>query len=150
MLTYPGTPMIWAGDEIGLQGSTGEEGRWPFPWHRPGTWNSALLSVFRRLCAVRRDSTALRHGGLRWAYVDADRIAWLRETDEESILVLLARAAGHPITLSAATLGLEEGSAARNVYGGSTLSARAGLAVLPGDGPMVQMWELPGLLSPGR
>ena len=37
---------------------------------------------------------ALRRGGLRWAYVDADRIVWLRETPEESVLVLLARAAG--------------------------------------------------------
>jgi hypothetical protein len=87
---------------------------------------------------------------LRWVYVDDDRIAWLREAQEESILILLARAGGQPITLSAPLLGLDEGSQARNVYGGATLTARAGLATLPGDGPMVQMWELPGLLSPGR
>jgi alpha-glucosidase len=87
---------------------------------------------------------------LRWAYVDADRIVWLRETDEQSMLVLLARASGHPIALSAPLLGLDNGSQARNVYGGATLTARAGLAVLPGDGPMVQMWELPGLGSPSR
>jgi alpha-glucosidase len=142
--------MIWAGDEIGMEGLTGEEGRRGFPWDRPTAWDRALLSVFRQLCAVRRDSVALRRGGLRWVYVDADRIAWLRETDEQSILVLLARAGGQPIELNAALLGLDEGSQARNVYGGATLAARAGLAALPGDGPMVQMWELPGLRSPGR
>ena len=150
MLTHPGVPMIWAGDEIGLEGTTGEEGRAGFPWQRPQSWDTALLSAFRRLCAVRRDSEALRRGGLRWAYVDADRIAWLRETDDESILVLLARAGGDPINLSAPLLGLDEGTQAHNVYGGATLTARAGLAVLPGDGPMVQMWQLPGLRSPGR
>jgi alpha-glucosidase len=150
MLTHPGVPMIWAGDEIGLEGFTGEQGRLGFPWDRPETWDRALLSVFRQLCAVRRDSVALRRGGLRWVHVDADRIAWLREAQEESILVLLARAGGGPITLSAPLLGLDEGSQARNVYGGATLSAHAGLAVLPGDGPMVQMWELPGLRGPGR
>jgi alpha-glucosidase len=150
MLTHPGVPMIWSGDEIGMQGVTGEEGRRAFPWDRPETWDRALLSVFRQLCAVRRDSVALRQGGLRWAYVDADRIAWLRETDEQSILVLLARAGGQPISLNAALLGLDEGSQTRNVYGGATLTAHAGLATLPGDGPMVQIWELPGLRSPGR
>jgi alpha-glucosidase len=150
MLTHPGVPMIWAGDEIGLEGFTGEQGRRGFPWDLPETWDRALLSVFRQLCAVRRDSVALRRGGLRWVHVDADRIVWLREAQEESLLVLLARAGGEPITLSAPLLGLDEGSQARNVYGGATLSAHAGLAVLPGDGPMVQMWELPGLRSPGR
>jgi len=150
MLAYPGVPMIWSGDEIGLRGTTGEEGRVPFPWAAPESWDQRLLSVFRQLCAVRRDSEALRRGGLRWAYVDADRIVWLRETDGESILVLLARAGGDPIALRAPLLGLDEGVQARNLYGGATLAAGAGLAVLPGDGPMVQMWQLPGLRSPGR
>jgi alpha-glucosidase len=150
MIAHPGVPMIWAGDEIGMEGVTGEEGRRGFPWDRPETWDRALLSVFRHLCAIRRDSVALRRGGLRWVYVDVDRIVWLREAQEESILVLLARAAGQPITLRAPLLGLDEGTQARNVYGGATLTARAGLAALPGDGPMVQMWELPGLRSPGR
>jgi alpha-glucosidase len=150
MLSYPGVPMIWAGDEIGMEGVTGEQGRRAFPWTRPESWDHTTLSVFRQLCAVRRDSEALRRGGLRWAYVDADRIVWLRETDGESMLVLLARAGGDPITLRAALLGLHEGAQARNVYGGATLTAGAGLAVLPGDGPMVQMWQLPGLRSPGR
>jgi alpha-glucosidase len=150
MMAHPGVPMIWAGDEIGLAGVTGEEGRRGFPWGRPETWDSALLSVFRQLVAVRRDSVALRRGGLRWAYVDADRIVWLREAEGQTMLVLLARASGHPISLSAPLLGLGDGAHARNVYGGATLIARAGLAVLPGDGPMVQMWELPGLGSSSR
>ena len=150
MIAHPGVPMIWSGDEVGLQGATGEQGRVPFPWATPKAWDHATLSVFRQLCAVRRDSVALRRGGLRWAYVDADRMVWLRETPEESVLVLLARAGGQPITLSAPLLGLDEGAQARNVYGGATLTAGAGLAVLPGDGPMVQMWQLPGHRSPGR
>ncbi len=150
MIAHPGIPMIWAGDEIGMEGVTGEEGRRGFPWDQPETWDRALLSVFRQLCAIRRDSVALRRGGLRWVHVDADRIAWLRETDEESILILLARTGGPPITLSAPLLGLDDGLQARNVYGGATLTARAGLATLPGDGPMVQMWELPGLCRPSR
>ncbi len=150
MIAHPGVPMIWAGDEIGLEGATGEAGRVPFPWERPELWNRELMSVFGRLCAVRRDSAALRRGGLRWVHVDDDRMVWLREADEESVLVLLARAAGPSIRLAADLLGLAEGKHAQNMYGGATLRHVAGLAELPGDGPMVQMWRLPGLHSPGR
>ncbi len=150
MIAHPGVPMIWAGDEIGLQGRTGEAGRVPFPWERPESWNQELMSVFGRLCAVRRDSQALRRGGLRWVHVDADRMVWLREAQDESMLVLLARASGPPIALAADLLGLGDGMGARNVYGGASLAQSAGLAELPGDGPMVQMWRLPGLSGPGR
>ncbi len=150
MIAYPGVPMIWAGDEIGLEGNTGEAGRAPFPWHRPDSWNQELMSLFGRLCAVHRDSPALRQGGLRWVHVDADRMVWMREAHDESMLVLLARAPGPPIALAADLLGLDEGTQAHNVYGGASLPRAAGLVELPGDGPMVQMWRLPGLSGPGR
>ena len=32
--TMPGVPMIFAGDEIGLEGVNGEDSRRPMPWHR--------------------------------------------------------------------------------------------------------------------
>ena len=77
-------------------------------------------------------------------------MGWMREADEESVLVLLARASGQPIRLSAPLLRLDEGRQVPNLYGGATLEARDGVVELPGDGPMVQMWQLPGLRSPGR
>lgn len=59
--------MTYAGEEIGLEGNNGEDGRRPFPWHRPETWQHQTLDTYRRLGAVRTSSTALRDGGLRWA-----------------------------------------------------------------------------------
>ena len=82
-------------------------------------------------------------------FVDDDRMVWLRETDEECILVLLARSEGPPIVVEAHLLGLTGSREAVNVYGGATLTIRADLAELPADGPMVQMWKLPGL-NPGH
>ncbi|MEU0486176.1 glycoside hydrolase family 13 protein, partial [Streptosporangium sp. NPDC006013] len=35
MLTLPGTPMVFAGDEIGLEGAWGEDSRRTMPWDRP-------------------------------------------------------------------------------------------------------------------
>ncbi len=65
-LTYPGTPMIFAGDEIGLTGTDGEHSRTPFPWDRPGRWNTETFAAYRDLLALRRQHRALRRGGLRW------------------------------------------------------------------------------------
>ncbi len=148
MVAHPGVPMIWSGDEIGLTGVTGEEGRRPFPWAHPDRWDRQLLAIVGGLLAVRRDSVALRQGGLRWVHFDSDRLIWLREADEESILVMLARAGGPPISVDGLLLGLDEGEQVRNVYGGASLRMRAGLVELPGDGPTVQMWQLPGLNGP--
>ena len=32
LLTLPGVPMVFAGDEVGVEGATADLGRQPFPW----------------------------------------------------------------------------------------------------------------------
>jgi alpha-glucosidase len=138
LLTLPGVPMIFAGDEIGLAGGNAEGGRRTMPWHRPDRWNQSRLATYRRLIGLRRDLPALRHGGLRWAHADADSVAFLRETPTEAVLVHARRAAGAPVRLR----GLPAGTA-ENVYGGaSPLPVTDGTAELPGDGPAVQVWRM--------
>ena len=79
-MTTPGVPMVFAGDELGLEGEWGEDARRTMPWDRPETWDTALLGEYRRLIALRRSSAALARGGIRYAFVDDDVIAYLRET----------------------------------------------------------------------
>ena len=74
-MTTPGVPMVFAGDELGLEGGWGEDARRTMPWDRPGSWDRELLEGFRRLIALRRASPALARGGIRYAYVDADVIS---------------------------------------------------------------------------
>lgn len=50
----------------------------------------SLLSLYRRLIAARRSSTAIGYGTHRSIFgVGPDVLAWLRETDDERLLVLL-------------------------------------------------------------
>ena len=77
--TLPGVPMVFAGDEIGLEGVNGEDARRPMPWHRPEAWDHETLATYVALAAARRDHVALRRGGLRWAHVGDDTLAFLRE-----------------------------------------------------------------------
>jgi alpha-glucosidase len=93
MMTYPGVPSIFAGDEIGLEGSWGEDGRRTINWDDQSGWDIEFLGEVRRLVSLRRSHSALIHGGLRWVAIEDEYIAYLRESKDESLLVLISRGA---------------------------------------------------------
>jgi alpha-glucosidase len=131
-MTMPGTPMIYAGDEFGLTGWVGEQARTPMPWNRPRDRDEDTLSAYKQMVALRNTHPELRRGGLRWVYVAADVLAFLREGREGTLLVLARRAAGNTVELA----GLAAGT---NLYGGKPLTG----GELPGsDGPDLQVWRL--------
>jgi alpha-glucosidase len=99
------------------------------PWSRPETWDHAFLGEVRALAALRRSSDALARGGLRYLHISTDAIAFLRETREERLLVLAARAP-HP-AISAPFTSLE------TLYGQDAPNG-----VLPADGPAVHIWRI--------
>ena len=91
MLTYPGVPSIFAGDEIGLEGSWGEDARRTINWDDRSQWDYEFLSEVKKLVALRRSQDALINGGLRWVAAENDFLAYLRESKKQSILVLVSR-----------------------------------------------------------
>lgn len=99
--TLPGVPMVFAGDEIGLEGVLGEDSRRPMPWDRRSEWDHETLATYGELAALRREHVALRRGGLRWAHVSDDAVAFLREHPDGSVLVAVRRAAGPALELPA-------------------------------------------------
>jgi len=129
-MTTPGVPMVFAGDELGLEGAWGEDARRTIPWDRPDTWDTTLLDAYKRLIALRRSSDALARGSIRYAYVDDDVIAYMRETRDERLLCLASRAPHDPIRLPFTSL--------ETLYGDD---AEGGL--LPADGPSFHIWRVP-------
>ena len=91
LLTYPGVPSIFAGDEIGLQGAWGEDARRTINWDHQEDWDLPFLERVRKLVKIRRSSDALAYGGLRWVTINNDHVAYLRESKKESVLVIVAR-----------------------------------------------------------
>jgi alpha-glucosidase len=134
MMTLPGTPVVFAGDEIGLTGSWGEDARRPMPWNGGPEWDTRIFDLYRGLIALRRSSVAFRHGGLRFLHVGDDMVVYLRETAGERMLVLAARA---PTTVDCA---IWTPAAGENVHGGAS-DLKPGDA-LPVDGPTFQVWRL--------
>ncbi|MET0435112.1 MAG: glycoside hydrolase family 13 protein [Cellulomonas sp.] len=145
LMTYPGTPVLFAGDEGGLVGRNGENSRVPMPWDQIDAgggpaWDAGLFETYRSLTALRRSSRALREGGLRWVLVRDDAIAYLRETAEERVLVLAARAPWGGALLPGHLLAA--GEQPENLHGGAALGVEPRGLRLPGDGPGVQVWRL--------
>jgi alpha-glucosidase len=92
--TLPGVPMVFAGDEIGLEGVLGEDGRRTMPWAHRDAWDTDTLEVYGALARLRREHPALVEGSLRWAYADDDALAYLREHEQGTLLVVARRTAG--------------------------------------------------------
>jgi len=128
-MTTPGVPVIYAGAELGLEGSSGRDARRTMPWDRPELWDRRLLEEYRRLIGLRRSSDALARGGLRYAHVGRDALAYLRETRQERLLCLAARAPHEPIVVPFS--GLE------TLYGDD-----ADGGVLPAHGPAFHVWRI--------
>ncbi len=127
MMTLPGIPMVFAGDEVGAEGDHLESGRVPFRWDR-SQWDVRTYAAYRELIELRRTHRALRHGGLRWLHADGDVVLFERESLEERLLVQVSRASHRPLTAPVDCTGLA-----------GSPDVRVGEA-LPGDGPAHHVW----------
>lgn len=107
LCSWPGTPSILYGDEIGLMptAATDVGTREPFPWHREDEWDRTTLATVRRLVGHRRRLPALARGGMRWVSVGDDHVVWLRESAGQAVLVHAARAQHAPVDLNLGALG---------------------------------------------
>ena len=116
LLTLPGMPFLYYGEEVGLQNgptAADESKRTPMPWSPAGGFSSAgrpwhpyapglasenvasqtddprsLLSDYRNWIAARKSSPALRKGTLTPLETGAQILAFLRESAQERVLVV--------------------------------------------------------------
>jgi alpha-glucosidase len=137
-MTTPGVPMVFAGDELGLEGDWGEDARRTMPWDSEASWDTALLAGYRELIALRRSSQALSRGGIRYVHATEDMIVYLRETRSERLLCHAARAAHPSVRLTLASLGCSE---LERLFGAEPVLDHDAV-VLSADGPTFDTWRL--------
>lgn len=91
LLTYPGVPSIYAGDEIGLEGTSGEDGRRTINWGNRSAWDHEFLKEVKKLVAIRKENDAFVNGGLRWLAVENDYVIFSRQSKKQHIIVFVSR-----------------------------------------------------------
>jgi alpha-glucosidase len=145
LFTYPGVPVVFAGDEVGATGLNGEHARTTMAWDQAAggggpCWDAATLAIYQGLSRLRSSSPALRDGGLRWAVVADDAVAYLREVPGERVLVVAARAPWPGARLPRRLLA--PGAEPEHLYGGVAVTASADGLDVAGDGPGVGIYRL--------
>jgi alpha-glucosidase len=135
MLSYPGVPSIFAGDEIGLEGSWGEDARRTINWEDRSGWDTEFFAEVKKLVKLRKTQDALINGGLRWVAVENDYIAYLRESKKQSLLVLVSRG---PInaTIDLSTFGYE---VTKTLYGHEV---KGEIFSIKSDSAIQGIWEV--------
>jgi alpha-glucosidase len=135
MLSYPGVPSIFAGDEIGVEGSWGEDARRTINWEDRSGWDLEFFTEVKKLVKIRKSQDALINGGLRWVSVENDYVAYLRESKKQTLLVLVSRG---PIntTIDLSTYGYK---VAQTLYGHEV---KGEIFSIASDSAVQGIWEL--------
>ena len=146
-VSLPGLPVVYAGDEFGLDAVDGEMSRAPMPWDRAAEpAHAARIALYRDMLRLRREHPVLATGGLRWLYVDDAAAVFVRESAEESVLVLASRGAADATIPAVLLPGAE---AATALYGDATVTVtHAGDVRVRAAGTAFAAWALPGVTAP--
>lgn len=139
--SFPGIPLIYAGDEFGLQGFNGEDSRTPMPWDRPDLWGTDLRELYTQLSAWRTEHRALIDGSLQFIYAHGDLLVYLREHEQGNVLCIFARAAFEETGITFASGALGEPFLR---HGNPMLveESLAGELVISAEGPAVRFFSV--------
>lgn len=89
-MTYIGIPMIYYGDEVGMEGATDPHCRKPMLWNEEEQ-HTGLQEWYRQLIALRQQYEVLRRGVFRPWFTDEARnvLGYIRRSNDESMGLIL-------------------------------------------------------------
>ena len=125
MITNPGAPMIYYGDEIGTLGGKDPDCRRTMTWDE-SRWDQDLHAAVKRYLALRKNSRALRRGAYTHLHSQGKVYLFARQSEGETLIV------GLNAGKSTATLDLDvmailgEGAAVREEWGASQTHVEGG------------------------
>jgi alpha-glucosidase len=138
--TFPGIPVIWAGDEFGLDGFNGENSRTPLPWNNERKHDTSMLPIYQQLAKLRRENSALNEGSMRFVYASPEAIVFVRQDKKQTIVVSVTRGEDKNIVLPKdAVPGLAR---AENIFGGGEIKVSGSNLHLPGGKLEANIWRL--------
>ena len=105
LLTFPGAPSIYYGDEVGLEGGIDPDCRRAFP--DKTNWNNHLLNYHRELIKLRHQYPVLRRGDYQVLYAYHNVYVFSRNLGAETIIVAVNNdTKSHEVQLNSSRLNL--------------------------------------------
>lgn len=138
--TFPGIPVIWAGDEFGLDGFNGENSRTPIPWNNERKHDKSMLPIYQQLTKLRKTNSALNDGSMRFIYASAEAIVYVRENSKQSVVVCVTRGTDDEILIPKDAV--PHLAKATNIFGGAEIKVEGSFLKLPGKALSANIWSL--------
>ncbi|BBD61259.1 alpha amylase catalytic region [Nostoc sp. HK-01] len=87
LLTFPGAPSIYYGDEVGLPGAIDPDSRRGFPLE--ANWDQEILQTHRQLIDIRQAYQALRIGHYQVLYAQGTLYVFARTLGTEELMIVV-------------------------------------------------------------
>jgi glycosidase len=124
-MTQPGPPVIYYGDEVGMQGAKDPDNRRAFDW-RSDRWNRDVLGTYQKLIAARKAHVSLRLGTYRTLWTQDEVYAYGRGSKNEDAIVVLNNGTIVRDLSLPVTGWLKDGTRLSDVLGGRPAVVRKG------------------------
>lgn len=141
VLTLPGAPVLYYGDEVGLAGRNDPDSRRVMPAENvliPAQIETRAM--VRTLGRTRACSEALRRGAFRVLHSDAERLVYARLLPDDPDGTVIVSIARRPLADSSIELPARTPKALRNVVTGERLDVSNGLLPPSRDAFSIQVW----------
>ncbi|EPQ9916290.1 maltodextrin glucosidase [Vibrio vulnificus] len=140
LFTYVGTPCIYYGSEVGLEGENDPDNRRCFPWERVG--HVETFQYHQRLIELRKTSKALQQGAIQFLHVEPASFSFARQYGEDTLLVMVnLDSKACSMTLPIWQLGKQRGRLVSLLGNESALQVN-GKVVVNISSESIQIWKL--------
>lgn len=151
-----GTPQLYYGEEIAMEGGDDPDNRRDFPGGFPRDARNAFQAAGRSKdeqrmwewtrdwIGLRRDHSAIRNGRLIDLYYDDDAYAFARQDANETVVILINRGSSEKkIVIPAAVIDVRDGAQLAPLYGGKSGGIVAnGSATFSAPGKMAVAYKI--------
>lgn len=127
LMTVPGAPSVYYGDEIGLEGKDDPDCRRTINWDKRDSWDMETLAYYKQLISLRKSHPALRRGSYQRLHTGPLSYTFSRALDNDKLIVAL-NAGDKALKLEIPVNGLAaDGTTFKAVYGKGTATVEAGM-----------------------
>ena len=138
--TFLGAPIIYYGDELGMEGGDDPFCRFPMQWHN--VKGNPVHEHYQKLAHIRAAVPALRVGSFRtWKVTKDGLYAYLRKTDSQQVLCAVNTALEDVKAVLELPEGMKDLKVLHDLYSGKTLNVENGFIAVelkPGEGLILQ------------